>query len=96
MPLKVNFANVMPIIFAGAILMFPEYVFRYFASKPDASTIWNMVSAVNGPVTVGKADDASRSIRLAAGETALIPACFGAYVIVPEKSGETTVVKTTL
>ncbi len=27
MPLKVNFANVMPIIFAGAILMIPEQVF---------------------------------------------------------------------
>ncbi len=29
MPLKVNFANVMPIIFAGAILMFPNYIFSY-------------------------------------------------------------------
>jgi len=29
MPLKVNFANVMPIIFAGAILMFPGYIFAY-------------------------------------------------------------------
>ncbi len=29
MPLKVNFANVMPIIFAGAILMLPEYLFQY-------------------------------------------------------------------
>ena len=29
MPLKVNFANVMPIIFAGAILMFPGYIFSY-------------------------------------------------------------------
>ncbi len=29
MPLKVNFANVMPIIFAGAILMIPEYLFQY-------------------------------------------------------------------
>ena len=44
MPLKVNFANVMPIIFAGAILMLPEYMFRYFASQPDASTIWNSLA----------------------------------------------------
>ncbi len=29
MPLKVNFANVMPIIFAGAILMIPEQIFVY-------------------------------------------------------------------
>lgn len=50
MPLKVNFANVMPIIFAGAILMFPEYLFRYFASKPDANPFWNTLaqSFMNG------------------------------------------------
>lgn len=50
MPLKVNFANVMPIIFAGAILMFPEYAFRYFASRPDANPIWNTLamSFMNG------------------------------------------------
>jgi len=29
MPLKVNFANVMPIIFAGAIMMIPDFLFRY-------------------------------------------------------------------
>jgi len=57
---------------------------------------FHMVSAVNGPVMVGKADDPARSVRLSAGETALIPACFGAYVVVPEGSGETIVVKTTL
>ena len=33
MPLKVNFANVMPIIFAGAILMLPEYLFMAMARK---------------------------------------------------------------
>ena len=40
MPLKVNFANVMPIIFAGAILMIPAYLFRYLASQPGASGFW--------------------------------------------------------
>lgn len=40
MPLKVNFANVMPIIFAGAILMIPDYLFRALASRPDADRIW--------------------------------------------------------
>ena len=57
---------------------------------------FHMISAVNGPVTVGKAENPDRSARLAAGETALIPACFGSYVIVPEQAGETTVIKTTL
>ena len=33
MPLKVNFANVMPIIFAGAIMMVPEFIFQTMASK---------------------------------------------------------------
>jgi len=40
MPLKVNFANVMPIIFAGAILMIPQYLFQFMASKPGASSVW--------------------------------------------------------
>ena len=33
MPLKVNFANVMPIIFAGAIMMVPEFIFQTLATK---------------------------------------------------------------
>ena len=33
MPLKVNFANVMPIIFAGAILMVPAWLFRIMAER---------------------------------------------------------------
>ena len=57
---------------------------------------FHMISAVNGAVMLGKADDPERCVRLAAGETALIPACFGSYVIVPEGPEETTVVKTTL
>ena len=40
MPLKVNFANVMPIIFAGAILMIPEYIFMAMANRPNSSSIW--------------------------------------------------------
>jgi preprotein translocase subunit SecY len=32
MPLKVNYAGVMPIIFAGAILMFPQSIFKYLSS----------------------------------------------------------------
>lgn len=37
MPLKVNYAGVMPIIFAGAILMFPQTIFKYLASLPQIS-----------------------------------------------------------
>ena len=33
MPLKVNFANVMPIIFAGAIMMIPGYLFQTMAAR---------------------------------------------------------------
>ena len=40
MPLKVNFANVMPIIFAGAILMLPSMIFRMLANRPDAWSGW--------------------------------------------------------
>ena len=38
MPLKVNFANVMPIIFAGAILMIPGSLFQVLAAKSGG--IW--------------------------------------------------------
>ncbi|MCQ2380354.1 MAG: preprotein translocase subunit SecY [Victivallaceae bacterium] len=33
LPLKVNFANVMPIIFAGAIMMIPGYLFQTMAAR---------------------------------------------------------------
>ncbi len=45
LPLKVNFANVMPIIFAGAILMLPTYLFNYLANRPDAHSIWPRLAA---------------------------------------------------
>ena len=44
MPLKVNFANVMPIIFAGAILMIPQTVFPAMANRPDAARIWQTLA----------------------------------------------------
>ena len=40
---SVNFANVMPIIFAGRSML-PEYVFQYMASQPGASRIWIMIA----------------------------------------------------
>jgi len=45
MPLKVNFANVMPIIFAGAILMLPEYLFMAMARREGASAIWGTLES---------------------------------------------------
>ncbi len=44
MPLKVNFANVMPIIFAGAIMMFPPMIFSALANRPDASSVWQALA----------------------------------------------------
>ena len=44
MPLKVNFANVMPIIFAGAILMIPQTLFPALANRPDAASIWQTLA----------------------------------------------------
>ena len=44
MPLKVNFANVMPIIFAGAILMLPPMIFRMLATRPDAWSGWTTLT----------------------------------------------------
>lgn len=57
---------------------------------------FHLISAINAPVTVGKADDPLRRVELAAGESCLVPSCFGAYVITPKNPGECTVVKSTL
>ena len=42
MPLKVNFANVMPIIFAGAIMMIPGYLFQTLAARGG---VWMTLAA---------------------------------------------------
>ena len=57
---------------------------------------FHLISAVNGPVVVGRSGDETRSVRLEAGESCLVPACFGKYEITPVNPGETTVIKTTL
>ncbi len=57
---------------------------------------FHLLSAVSAPVLLGKADDPSRQTRLEAGETALLPACFGAYFIQPLEGDGAAVVKTTL
>jgi preprotein translocase subunit SecY len=46
MPLKVNYAGVMPIIFAWAILLFPSTIVQFlFPSSPTARSIAEMLSA---------------------------------------------------
>ena len=57
---------------------------------------FHLVSAVSGAVTVGKSADPARSVDLATGETALLPACFGAYTVTPRGEGRCAVVRTTL
>jgi len=57
---------------------------------------FHLLSAVNAPVLVGRQDDDNSRVRLEVGETVLVPACYGAYVIEPLTSGETAVVRTTL
>jgi len=57
---------------------------------------FHIVSAINAPAAVSRtAPDAAR-LRLAAGESALIPAACGAYTIEPLGPGETAVLRTTL
>ncbi len=56
---------------------------------------FHLVSAVNAPVRVGRVDD-GLVVELEAGETALVPAIFGAYVIEPLSDVCSAVVKTTL
>ena len=54
---------------------------------------FHLLSAVNLPVKIGTGD---RWTVAAAGETVLVPGCFGAYAIEPLENGESTVIKTTL
>jgi preprotein translocase subunit SecY len=53
MPLKVNYAGVMPIIFANAILVFPSQIIVYlFPDKPWAIQMSNMLSGGGWPYYV--------------------------------------------
>ena len=63
-------------------------------TSPGSS--FHLLSAVDAPVMVGRQDDPGNMVRLEVGETVLVPACYGAYVIEPLMSGETAVVRTTL
>ena len=54
---------------------------------------FHLISAVHGRVNVGLGE---RITQLLPGESALVPACFGAYRITPLDPGETVALKTTL
>lgn len=54
---------------------------------------FHLISAINGTLQVGKGD---RTAILKPGESALIPACFGAYSIKPLDSDSSVALKTTL
>ena len=54
---------------------------------------FHLISAVHGRINVGLGE---RITQLLPGESALVPACFGAYRITPLEPGETVALKTTL
>lgn len=58
----------------------------------DPGGSFHLISAINGPVEVGRGE---RVTRLRAGDTCLVPACFGIYIVRPLNKGEVTVLKTT-
>jgi preprotein translocase subunit SecY len=47
MPLRVNYAGVMPIIFAQAILMFPQKIFQYLGAAYDIAFLRNIAQYLN-------------------------------------------------
>jgi preprotein translocase subunit SecY len=53
MPLRVNYAGVMPVIFANAILMFPEQILRGIAAKVEQPEIHRWVTVVANSIMFG-------------------------------------------
>jgi len=47
MPLRVNYAGVMPVIFAGAILMFPTYILKYLGELSNTKFFIDMARALD-------------------------------------------------
>lgn len=47
LPLKVNYAGVMPVIFASAILMFPTQILRYLGSATDMRFFTELADSLN-------------------------------------------------
>jgi preprotein translocase subunit SecY len=49
LPLKVNYAGVMPVIFASALLLFPAQIFFYLAGRfPSLSFLQDLANMLNG------------------------------------------------
>lgn len=57
---------------------------------------FHLLTAVNNPIKVGRHSETETMEEVNVGETVLIPACFGSYFIVPQRSGTTDVVRALL
>ncbi len=57
---------------------------------------FHLLTAINSPIKVGRHSENEAMVEVAPGDTALVPACFGSYFIVPQRAGTTDVVRTTL
>jgi preprotein translocase subunit SecY len=53
MPLRVNYAGVMPVIFASAILMFPEKIFRYLGEISTTKFFQESCRAIANAIAYG-------------------------------------------
>ena len=62
------------------------------STRNDSS--FHLLTAIDAPVDI--IDRNGTPVKLATGESALVPANFGDYTIEPRMAGESTVVKTTL
>ena len=51
LPLKINQAGVMPIIFASSLLMFPQIIFSWLTQLEDAWPVWNHLARMFGSGT---------------------------------------------
>ena len=49
LPLKINQAGVMPIIFASSLLMFPQMLFGWMTQALPGATIWSIIARAFAP-----------------------------------------------
>ncbi len=70
------------------------HLIQPWRDNTDAES-FHLISAINRPVGIGREGQAP-DVVLAIGETALLPAAYGSYVITPTEEGQTNVVKCTL
>ncbi len=57
---------------------------------------FHLLTAVNSPVKVGRHSETDAMVEVKPGETVLMPACIDSYFILPQRSGSTEVIRTTL